>query len=59
MILGVTVIEFRFFEKNFSIALMAISHALYHLLYGKRFLLVYSLPESENQNFKMYRVDTE
>ena len=54
MIVGVTVIEFRFFnlkktkKKNFDVAFLLISHTLYNIFpmfFDKRFLLAYSLPE--------------
>ena len=57
MIIGVTVIEFRFFnlkekkkkkKKNFDVACLLISHTLYNIFpmfFDKRFLLAYSLPE--------------
>ena len=56
MIIGITVIEFRFFnlnkkkkkKKNFRIAFLLISHTLCNIFprfFDNRFLLVYSLPE--------------
>ena len=60
MIIGITVIEFRFFnltkkkkkkkkkKKNFDVAFLLISHTLYNIFpmfFDKRFLLAYSLPE--------------